>query len=142
MRKTSGADTALATWVIGSILFGMFHALKASRELLAMAARAVIAWRHRNPPAPVREKTMRELLADQQSRFAQSLPSRLDPGAIVRFAYANAKGEFMPRRVRLQSLNGDHLNGICLASNAFKTFRLDRIQGGIVNESSGEYLEP
>lgn len=60
----------------------------------------------------------------------------------VQFSYMDADGFPSERRVRVHSVDGDLLTGFCLLRQAERTFRLDRIQGKIVRESTGEMIRP
>lgn len=60
----------------------------------------------------------------------------------VRFAYIDATGEHSDRRVVVRQLDGLCFQGLCLSRRATRTFRLDRVQGDITSEISGEVQEP
>lgn len=60
----------------------------------------------------------------------------------VRFAYVDANGDRSDRRVVVHQLEGACFHGLCLSRRATRTFRLDRVRGGITSESSGEVQEP
>lgn len=60
----------------------------------------------------------------------------------VRFDYVDANGERSDRRVVVHQLEGTCFQGLCLSRRATRTFRLDRVQGDITSESSGEVQEP
>ncbi|PXX79135.1 hypothetical protein [Rivihabitans pingtungensis] len=60
----------------------------------------------------------------------------------VRFAYIDATGEYSDRRVVVRQLDGLCFQGLCLSRRATRTFRLDRVQGDITSEISGEVQEP
>ena len=60
----------------------------------------------------------------------------------VQFAYIDATGEYSDRRVVVRQLDGQCFQGLCLNRRATRTFRLDRVQGDITSEISGEVQEP
>ena len=60
----------------------------------------------------------------------------------LRFAYVDANGDRSDRRVVVHQLEGTCFQGLCLSRRATRTFRLDRVQGDITSESSGEVQEP
>lgn len=60
----------------------------------------------------------------------------------VQFAYIDATGEYSDRRVVVRQLDGLCFQGLCLNRRATRTFRLDRVQGDITSEISGEVQEP
>lgn len=60
----------------------------------------------------------------------------------VAFYYVNAEGETSFRDVDVKKFDGQYIEGYCHLSQAFKTFRLDRIDGDITLRDTGEAVEP
>lgn len=60
----------------------------------------------------------------------------------VRFDYRDVNGSPSSRRVVVHRVDDKHLEGFCLIRQEERTFRLDRVQGFIVSESTGEMLRP
>ena len=101
----------------------------------------------------------RQSIEDQLQNFAgismpppSHAPRRARPATLthlegrnldtVRFAYVDANGDRSDRRVVVHQLEGTCFQGLCLSRRATRTFRLDRVQGDITSESSGEVQEP
>ncbi|MCL6262153.1 hypothetical protein [Craterilacuibacter sp. RT1T] len=64
--------------------------------------------------------------------------SKLD---VINFAYLNAKGETSDRRMVVRMIDGERFAGRCLLRNAHRTFRLDRVQGVVTSELTGEVAD-
>ncbi|MCQ4106525.1 WYL domain-containing protein [Erwinia persicina] len=60
----------------------------------------------------------------------------------IAFYYVNAGGESSFRDVDVKKFDGQYIEGYCHLSQAFKTFRLDRIDGDITLRDTGEAVEP
>lgn len=62
----------------------------------------------------------------------------------LNFSYIDSSGEITKRTVVVQSISSnsthEYLEGKCLTRKASRTFRVDRIIGNIVDESTGEIL--
>lgn len=58
----------------------------------------------------------------------------------IAFNYVNASGERSFRDVDVKKFDGQFIEGYCHLSNAFKTFRLDRVEGDIILRSTGEVI--
>ncbi|AXT47758.1 hypothetical protein D1345_16945 [Chromobacterium rhizoryzae] len=60
----------------------------------------------------------------------------------IRFAYRNANGEYSERRVVVRVVDDEYFQGHCLKQQSKRTFRLDRVQGYVTSEESGEVASP
>ncbi|MET3075433.1 hypothetical protein ABXV16_06685 [Pantoea leporis] len=59
----------------------------------------------------------------------------------VAFSYVNSKGESSFRDVDVKSFDGEYVEGYYHLSRKFKTFKLDRVEGGIIIlRNTGETL--
>ncbi len=84
-------------------------------------------------PTPVAPD--RRFSSTPKNRSAKGKPPT---GAVVSFGYTNAQGEFSTRLVRISRCGLDYLEGFDLNKSASRTFRLDRIDGAVVDTDSGE----
>lgn len=62
--------------------------------------------------------------------------------ALVQFDYRNANGEETTRQVEVKQVRWDKFRGFCHHARAVRTFRIDRIQGDVVDLETGEVLDP
>lgn len=69
---------------------------------------------------------------------SEELPDGLSLGDEIAFTYTNAKGEFSDRRFVIRGFDGLYLKGWDLDKRNSRTFRIDRIEGGVVKISTGE----
>ncbi|OFT26845.1 hypothetical protein HMPREF3066_01645 [Neisseria sp. HMSC03D10] len=69
---------------------------------------------------------------------SEELPDGLSLGDEIAFSYTNAKGEFSDRRFVIHGFDGLYLEGWDLDKHDGRTFRIDRIDGGVVKISTGE----
>ena len=69
---------------------------------------------------------------------SEELPDGLSLGDEISFSYTNAHGEFSDRRFVIRSFDGLYLYGWDLEKHDTRTFRIDRIDGGVVKISTGE----
>lgn len=69
---------------------------------------------------------------------SEELPDGLSLGDEIAFSYTNAHGEFSNRRFVIRSFGGLYLYGWDLDKQDTRTFRIDRIDGGVVKISTGE----
>ena len=69
---------------------------------------------------------------------SEELPDGLSLGDEISFSYTNAHGEFSDRRFVIRSFDGLYLYGWDLDKHDTRTFRIDRIDGGVVKISTGE----
>lgn len=75
------------------------------------------------------------ILDDEESI---ELPDGLSLGDEIAFTYTNAKGEFSDRHFVIHGFDGLYLKGWDLDKRNSRTFRTDRIEGGVVKISTGE----
>lgn len=75
------------------------------------------------------------ILDDEESI---ELPDGLSLGDEIAFTYTNAKGEFSDRHFVIHGFDGLYLKGWDLDKRNSRTFRTDRIEGGVVKMSTGE----
>ena len=57
------------------------------------------------------------------------------------FNYVNASGESSFRDVDVKKFDGQYVEGYCHLSRAFKTFRIDRIEGYMIMRDTGECID-
>lgn len=69
---------------------------------------------------------------------SEELPDGLSLGDEITFSYTNAHGEFSDRRFVIRRFDGLYLYGWDLEKHDTRTFRIDRIDGGVVKISTGE----
>ena len=74
---------------------------------------------------------------DDDEEYAP-LPNGLEIGDVISFDYTNGTGEFGERTIILESYDGDYIDGWDLNKNDERTFRTDRISGGVTNTETGE----
>ncbi|WP_118812113.1 hypothetical protein [Neisseria lactamica] len=74
---------------------------------------------------------------DDDEEYAP-LPNGLEIGDVISFDYTNGTGEFGERTIILESYDGDYIDGWDLNKNDERTFRTDRISGGVTNTGTGE----
>lgn len=74
---------------------------------------------------------------DDDEEYAP-LPKGLKIGDVISFDYTNGTGEFGERTIILESYDGDYIDGWDLNKNDERTFRTDRISGGVTNTETGE----
>lgn len=74
---------------------------------------------------------------DDDEEYAP-LPKGLKIGDVISFDYTNGTGEFGERTIILESYDGDYIDGWDLNKNDERTFRTDRISGGVTNTKTGE----
>lgn len=74
---------------------------------------------------------------DDDEEYAP-LPKGLKIGDVISFDYTNGTGEFGERTIILESYDGDYIDGWDLNKNDERTFRTDRISGGVTNTGTGE----
>lgn len=78
------------------------------------------------------------ILDDDDDEESIELPDGLSLGDEIAFTYTNAKGEFSNRRFVIHGFDGLYLKGWDLDKRNSRTFRTDRIDGGVVKTSTGE----
>lgn len=78
------------------------------------------------------------ILDDDEVEESVELPDGLSLGDEIAFSYTNAKGEFSNRRFVIHGFDGIYLEGWDLDKHDGRTFRIDRIDGGVVKISTGE----
>lgn len=78
------------------------------------------------------------ILDDDEDEESVELPDGLSLGDEIAFSYTNAKGEFSDRRFVIHGFDGIYLEGWDLDKHDGRTFRIDRIDGGVVKISTGE----
>lgn len=59
----------------------------------------------------------------------------------VAFFYVNGSGESSFRDMDVKKFDGQYIEGYCHLSRAFKTFRLDRIEGDVIIRGTGEMMD-
>lgn len=59
----------------------------------------------------------------------------------VAFYYVNGGGESSFRDVDVKKFDGEYIQGYCHLSRAFKTFRLDRVEGDVILRGTGEAMD-
>ncbi|WP_336795870.1 hypothetical protein [Erwinia aphidicola] len=59
----------------------------------------------------------------------------------IAFYYINASGESSFRDVDVKRFDGQYIEGYCHLSRAFKTFRLDRVEGDVILRDTGEAMD-
>ena len=59
----------------------------------------------------------------------------------VAFYYVNGSGKSSFRDVDVKKFNGQYIEGYCHLSRAFKTFRLDRVEGDVILRGTGEAMD-
>ena len=79
-----------------------------------------------------------DVILDDDDEESVELPDGLSLGDTVSFFYTNAKGEFSERRFVIHGFDGIYLEGWDLDKHDGRTFRIDRIDGGVVKISTGE----
>lgn len=60
---------------------------------------------------------------------------------VISFTYSDAKGDISDREVTITKINSEHLTAYCHKAKAIRTFRTDRVLGGIILTSSGEWVD-
>lgn len=60
----------------------------------------------------------------------------------IQFTYRDAKGQVSHRIVQVYMVDGTYIDGFCMDRQADRTFRVDRIIGEVISESTGEVMEP
>ena len=78
------------------------------------------------------------ILDDDEDEESVELPDGLSLGDEIAFSYTNAKGECSDRRFVIHGFDGLYLEGWDLDKHDGRTFRIDRIDGGIVKTRTGE----
>lgn len=81
--------------------------------------------------------------SSQSAQISTALPDddgQINIGDVVEFFYTNAKGESDFREVRVTYIDDEYLEGVDLNKHAERTFRLDRISGGITDTKTGEII--
>lgn len=78
------------------------------------------------------------ILDDDDDEESVELPAGLSLGDEIAFSYTNAHGEFSDRRFVIHGFDGLYLEGWDLDKHDGRTFRIDRIDGGVVKISTGE----
>lgn len=61
---------------------------------------------------------------------------------IIQFDYIDAEGDYSQRRVVVHQVDGIRFSGQCMSCNDRRTFRVDRVQGNITSELTGEVSAP
>ncbi|MBP2156192.1 hypothetical protein [Erwinia rhapontici] len=59
----------------------------------------------------------------------------------IAFNYVNGSGETSFRDVDVKKFDGQYIEGYCHLSRAFKTFRLDRVDGDVILRGTGEAMD-
>lgn len=59
----------------------------------------------------------------------------------VAFYYVNGSGESSFRDVDVKKFDGQYIEGYCHLSRAYKTFRLDRVEGDVILRGTGEAMD-
>jgi hypothetical protein len=85
----------------------------------------------------VKTKTQTERIRRNYSRKSAGF-KKLEIGDRITFDYTNANYETSTRRVHITELDGVYIKGVDLDKHATRTFRSDRINGGIINMDTGE----
>lgn len=62
--------------------------------------------------------------------------------ATVEFTYLSDKGELTERRVDVTAVDGPYIQAFCHLRREERTFRLDRIQGDVIDINTGEVMTP
>lgn len=78
------------------------------------------------------------ILDEADDKESIELPGGLNLGDEISFAYTNAKGESSTRHFVIHNFDGLYLEGWDLDKRNSRTFRIDRIDGGIVKINTGE----
>lgn len=95
-----------------------------------------------NQPKTYSSAGIHALAAQDQVSRSNTTPSADDLAATYRFKYRKSDGTTSTRRMVLQggSLDGgtQYLKGICTDAHQTRTFRVDRFQGDLTNEETGE----
>lgn len=79
-----------------------------------------------------------DVILDDDDEESVELPDGLSLGDTVSFFYTNAKGEFSERRFVIHGFDGIYLEGWDLDKHDGRTFRIDRIDGGVVKTGTGK----
>lgn len=79
-----------------------------------------------------------DVILDDDDEESVELPDGLSLGDEISFSYTNAHGEFSDRRFIIHGFDGIYLEGWDLDKHDGRTFRIDRIDGGVVKISTGE----
>jgi predicted DNA-binding transcriptional regulator YafY len=93
---------------------------------------------------PQRKKSSPEALP-VEPRPARKLTRAIRNGwslGHVEFSYEDTAGDITFRNVTVHSITRTYLKGECHGRQAERTFRLDRIVGGIVDCETGEMMSP
>lgn len=60
----------------------------------------------------------------------------------VAYNYVNAEGVNQFREVDVKNFDGQYIEGYCHSARKFRTFRIDRVEGGIIVRDTGESMDP
>lgn len=95
---------------------------------------------------PVKKQTqdksfMARTVAPMPNRSTRAIRQGWSIGE-VRFSYKDADGVPSERHVIVHSVTDTYIKGECLDRQAERTFRLDRINGDVVDCNTGELIDP
>lgn len=62
--------------------------------------------------------------------------------AVIEFDYVDSKGRTSHRKVYVDAVAGDYIQGFCRAAKATRTFTVSRIQGQVLDQGTGRQLSP
>lgn len=113
------------------------RAEKAAEKERLKAEKAAERERLKAEKAAAKEAEKERIRAERE-RYLASLPK------VVKFDYCDAEGDTTTRTVEIMYLyegdEGTYMKGYCRLRHDERTFRLDRIQGDIINKRTGEVL--
>lgn len=93
---------------------------------------------HHEPFVGWRSDLKKEMSGSHDFSSNNVLPNGLNLGDKVSFFYTNAQGESSTRHFVIHNFDGLYLEGWDLDKRNSRTFRIDRIDGGIVKINTGE----
>ena len=109
--------------VIGAVMFGL-----------------TIAWqRYRDRPDYSPPSAAEILARDRRNAVAEGL-SPANAAKVLAFDYVDAEGNSSRRTVTVTGFNREYLRGMCHLRGDYRTFRFDRVVGGLVDTATGEIM--
>lgn len=122
-----------------------FAAAKRELRERERAEKAAERERVKAEKAAERERVKAEKAAERERERQERERRRAMRPKIIRFAYRNAEFETTTRTVEIKSVYGAYgdvyIRAHCRLRGEERTFRLDRIQGDIINEQTGEVIK-
>lgn len=108
---------------IGAVMFGL-----------------TLVWQRYRDRPDYSKLTPAEILARDRRNALNDGLSLSTAARVLAFDYVDAEGEFSRRTVTVTGFNREYFRGMCHLRGDYRTFRFDRVAGGLVDTATGEVM--